>query len=597
MTAAFSDNDSVSVGDCEVRARIAGGFVSVHAREHDGRSIVEVTANNLSEASVLTLEWSLPNWDAVALWTARTDAERWLPVSFSGPWTVSALTSSPVGVLYAADNRNRLTFALSETLAAFDMQVGISGASARFFGRATFRAGAFQGRDKYTVSLSLDTRDGSVPNSLDAALAWWSSMLPPQLAAPAIARTAMYSTWYSLGQDVDSAAIERQAELAQAAGFGSIIIDDGWQTSDRIGGYSSCGDWEPDPVAFPDMASHVARVHEIGLSCLLWFALPFAGVTSEAYRQFQTMTLGYRTDLDTWVLDPRFPEVRTHLVERIARAVRLWGIDGVKIDFVDAFAMPAPEPTPAMDLDSVERAVVVLLDDLTRELTTARPDIMVEFRQSYVGPHLRSFANMIRVTDCAMDSTENRVHSLDLRLIGGATVVHSDMVMWHPEAPPHVAARQLIDILFSVPQISMRLEELSQAHRDMLEFWLSVFARYRTVLLGGRLSPSRPDLSYPMVRVDGDATTLVALYDAPFARLHDDPADTLVIVNGTVADQVVVSTSRHLGERAVVVQNCTGEAIGRMSLTLSSTPVVLTIPPSGIAVLVPQTDVLTNERV
>ncbi|WP_439593789.1 glycoside hydrolase family 36 protein [Microbacterium sp.] len=577
---------TLRVGDCEVIAEVSGGgFASARATENGVRSTIEITATGLSTDSILLLTWSVPNRDGVAAWTARTEAERWLPVSFSAPWSVSALTSSPIGALYAADDHNRLTFALSETLSAFDLRTGVSGASARFFGTATFGASAWQDRADYVVSLSLDVADAPIAQTLDAALRWWALSLPAQLEAPEVARIAMYSTWYSLGQTFDSGTIERQAELASAAGCGSIIVDDGWQTADRVGGYASCGDWDPDPDAFPAMASHVARVRALGVSYLLWFALPFVGSRSEAFTRFEPMMLGYRADLDTWVLDPRFPEVRAHLIDRIVRSVREWGIDGVKIDFIDAFAMPAPAPAAATDIGSVQDAVVRLLDDLTSELTAIRPDVMIEFRQTYVGPRLRSFANMLRVTDCAMDSTENRVHSLDLRLIAGATVVHSDMVMWHPEASPEVAARQLLDVLFCVPQISMRLDELSASHREMLRFWLSVFARYRTVLLGGRLSPSRADLSYPRVRADDDWTTFLALYDAPLAQLDEPPAQTIVLVNATVSDRVVLCASSYAGEHDLLVRDCLGHEHNRGSVTVSEQPVILAIPPSGLAVL------------
>lgn len=578
---------TLTIGDCEIVAEVAGpGTASAIIVEHGGRSTVNVSARGLGPDSLVTVRWSVPNRDGVGLWTARTEGERWLPVSFSEPWTVSALTSSPIGALYCARDRNLLTFALSETLEEFRLKTGVSGATARFFGEAYFAANTWRASDEYSVSLSLDTRDVPIARSLESAQKWWSRSLRPQLSAPPEARVAMYSTWYSLGQAFDSDIIEGEARLAAQSGCGAMIVDDGWQTADRIGGYSSCGDWEPDPATFPDMAAHVERVKSLGLRYLLWFAPPFVGAKSAAFARFESMVLGYRADLDTWVLDPRYPEVRAHIIDRVVRAVRLWGIDGVKIDFIDAFAMALPPEAAGTDGPSVEQAVVTLLDELTRELTAARPDVMMEFRQTYVGPRLRSFANMIRVTDCAMDSTENRVHSLDLRLIAGETVVHSDMVMWHPDAPPEVAARQLIDVLFSVPQISMQLGELSDEHRAMLHFWISIFAEYRSVLLGGRLLPSRPDLSYPSVRADDDSTTVIALYDAAFATFDEAPAETVLVVNGTVADRVVLCASSDLGEHDVVVRDCTGLEKSSGSVRLSPLPSVIEVPASGIAVLI-----------
>lgn len=470
--------------DLDCSADPPRGTVTVHTSEHsDGRIQLDVTANGFGSGHNLVLRWSVPCSDATALWTSRVEGERWLPVSFSEEYVVSAISGSPVAALYGADGGNRLTSALSETLRPVALKFGISGRSAELVAQARI---ALREEREYAVSLMLDTRLRPVTETLESVATWWAESGDAPLAAPASGASPMYSTWYSLGQSVDHDSVESEAGLAKEAGCTAVIVDDGWQTADAVGGYSSCGDWIPDPAKFGDMAQHVARVHQLGMKYLLWFALPFVGEKSVIYRRFADRTLGYRADLDTWVLDPRHPEVREYLVGTVVRAVADWQLDGIKIDFIDAFSLDSTAEAPAgSDFAHVEDAVDELLASLTAEVSGLNPEILIEFRQSYVGPRLRRYCNLLRVTDCAMDATENRVHSLDLRLLAERTLIHADMIMWHPAAPPAAAARQLLSVLFAVPQISVRLDRLDAEQSRTLKFWLQLFAAFRETLLHG----------------------------------------------------------------------------------------------------------------
>ena len=100
-----------------------------------------------------------------------------------------------------------------------------------------------------------------------------------------------------------------------------------------------------------------------------------------------------------------------------------------------------------------------------------KPDILLEFRQGYIGPNMRRFGNMFRVTDCPDDYLNNRVGVLDLRQIMGNSAVHSDMLMWHKDESPELIAVQIISILFGVMQYSARLDEIGEDAVKVSKFW------------------------------------------------------------------------------------------------------------------------------
>ena len=149
----------------------------------------------------------------------------------------------------------------------------------------------------------------------------------------------------------------------------------------------------------------------------------------------------------------------------------------MKLDFIDGFKVWDEDPAvrdnyAGRDCKNIFDAVTLLLEEVSQRLRSIRPDIMIEFRQNYVGPAIRKYGNMFRAADCPADPLSNRIRTLKLRLTSGNTAVHSDMIEWAMDSSVENVAYQIQNIFFSVPQISMRLEELPPEHRRMLKFQL-----------------------------------------------------------------------------------------------------------------------------
>ena len=407
----------------------------------EGVGLIEVTA---SAAATVRAEWRIPCVGATAYWTPDTNASRWLPPSWIAPRTVSLALGAPVASLIGADDRALCTAAAGETSAPVRVGAGVVEESGEF----EFTVEQDLTPDGPPLRLRIDLSGRHFAATLRAVTAWWAEGLDHPGIAPA-ARMPANSTWYTLHQNVDAAAVERQAALAAAIGCESIIVDDGWQTTDRARGYGHCGDWEPNPAAFPDPSAHVAEVHRLGLAYLLWYALPFIGRHNDAWDRFQGMILREEPHLDAAVLDPRHPEVRAYLVDKVSRAVEQWDMDGLKLDFIDRFAVTDPPPAPAgADRADVHEGVLQLLADLDTRLRRTRPDVIVEHRQPYVSPGLWPYATMVRATDCPLSPAENRQRTVDCRLVAGPLAVHADMIMWNSGESPVCVAVHLVNALF-----------------------------------------------------------------------------------------------------------------------------------------------------
>ncbi|MFC9399320.1 glycoside hydrolase family 36 protein [Streptomyces sp. NPDC057027] len=548
----------------------------------DGVALIEVRA---AEAVTVRAEWRVPCVGATAYWTPDTNASRWLPPSWIAPRTVSLALGAPVASLVGTDDRALCTAAAGETAAPVRVGAGVVEESGEF---------AFTVEQELTpagppLRVRIDLTGRHFATTVRAVADWWAEGAADHPGIAPAARMPAYSTWYSLHQNVDTATVERQAALAAAIGCESIIVDDGWQTSDRTRGYGHCGDWDPNPKAFPDLAAHVAEVHRLGLSYLLWYALPFIGRHNQAWDRFKGLILREEPHLDAAVLDPRHPEVRAYLIDKVSRAVEEWGMDGVKIDFVDRFAVTDPPPAPAgADHAEVHDGVRRLVADLDARLRRTRPDVIIEHRQPYVSPGLWPYATMVRATDCPLSPAENRQRTVDCRLTAGPLAVHADMIMWHSAETPEAVAVHLVNALFSVPQISVDLGAQTEDQLSTLRFWLDVFRRHADVLQQGALEPERPDLGYPLVRAHDARTTVIARYaPLPVTLPPRQPLTTpqTVLVANADSDAVVLIGVTEPERALALVQDCRGEILSETVLDLVAGVNPVHVPTGGLLTL------------
>lgn len=570
-----------------------GQFTLSTANVQAGVDLITIrwTADAPVTPPVLTLRWIHPACDIHASWHPAQDRNK----SFKADWMrvlrSNAATSAPVYSLFNAESRNRLTFAFSDALNTVLYAGGVREETAEFHCRIELFKEPVAPIAEYEATLLVDTRDVPYYVSLRGVSDWWSGMerYTPSYV-PDEARRPMYSTWYNMHQNVTAASIEAECRRAKELGMDAVIIDDGWQTGDNRRGYAYTGDWEPFGGKFPRMREHVDAIHALGMKVILWYSVPFVGKHSEAWTQYSDKLLRFNESHGAGTMDPRYPEVREYIIGKYEQAVREWDLDGFKLDFIDQFYTPelaTPSELPGRDIESIPEAVDVLLTESIRRLRAVKPDVMVEFRQPYIGPAMRKYGNMFRASDCPNDSIQNRVRTLDIRLICGATAAHADMIMWHPDEPVESAALQLLGLLFSVPQVSVTLEKLPEDHLRMLRYWLSFWQNNRDILLDGELEPMNPELLYPVVRAYKDSRALIATYYDKLVALKPTaglPQPTRwILVNGRLQQGLYVEVADSYGPVEIVLKTCSGDVTDTLRLDLQPGIHALAVPAAGTA--------------
>ena len=529
--------------------------------KEDGIHIVKLklTAPTAASPECVTLRWRLPSLNVKGVWKCggihdKRQQYDWELVHLKSRVSVDA----PVISVFGHDDANMITFACADAINLLEMNGLLREEDNCCYYHLTFFSERHPEITDYETEIRIDTRKIRYDRALQDTASWWetfSHLKPTHI--PPIAKMPLYSTWYNFHQDLDAEVLLEECKIAADIGYKLIILDDGWQTMDNNRGYDYTGDWQPD--RFPDMADFVRKVHATGLQFGLWYSVPFCGPKSKAYQRFKGKFL---TENHRWapVFDPRYPEVREYLINTYTTALKIWDLDAFKLDFIDDFKVYPETILTAedkRDYANVNEAVDRLLTDVMLSLKAIKPDIGIEFRQQYVGPTMRKFGNMFRAFDCPNDAVSNRIRVTDVKLLCGDSAAHSDPQTWHADEPTELAALQVLNPFFGVPQMSVLLKDLSAEHLAMVRFYTKYWNAHADIIMHGNFMAHNPLANYPLLRCDKNGHCIIGVYDDIGVDLGAEA--TTDILNAKLRDGVIVRVKEKEATYRLTIWNCKGE--------------------------------------
>ena len=537
-----------SVGDVTISSKDSAWKVEAKvASKGDIEEItIEMTAAEPTVPSLLKVEIMTPQLDAHHLWHSNRNNRTLL---WDSNYSSALAFTMPLYSFTNGNNLNRLTIATSEAKRNVKARVGFREEEAMLISHFSFFTETEAPISYYKTSILLDKREIFWADAVREGVAWIESKNDFKVCrVPEAAFEPLYSTWYQFHQQITDKEIEAECREAVKLGMKTIIVDDGWQTADNNRGYAYCGDWKVAPVRIKDMAAHVKRVQDMGMKYMLWYSVPFVGRYSDAYKQFEGKFL-YMRYRDVGVLDPRFPEVREYICATYERALREWNLDGFKLDFIDSFRIKGTDPAIAQnyagrDIKSVPEAVDRLMKDILSHLQAIKPDILIEFRQNYIGPAIRQYGNMFRASDCPGDMQINRMRIANLRLTSGTTAVHADMLEWNINEKPEVAARHILSALYGVVQYSVMLRDIPKGQFDMVKHWIEFSQKHRHTLLHSDFRPYHPENCFPILEAESKKERIITVYQEGVMVEAGAPDRDIYIINATGEEKPVVELQK-----------------------------------------------------
>lgn len=532
-----------------------------------------------------SLKWQTPSHDIAGVWNPIFNNDHVIPADWSSKKLDSMLTrNAPVYTLFGHDDVNRYTVAVSDAVNLVNLSARVREEDSMIYHQLEFLSEKHKTVQEYSVQIRIDTRQVPFYTSLSDVASWWAAMAEyAPTHVPEIATEPMYSTWYSYHQSIKHEELVAEARIAASLGYKAIIVDDGWQTNDSNRGYAYTGDWKPERLT--NIEQFVKDIHALDMKALLWYSIPFVGEKADVAERFQGKYLSHSKGLETYVLDPRYPEVRQYLIDHYVQAIDVWKWDGLKLDFIDQFRTNKDtvlEVADGRDYASVYEAVDRLMTDLIVTLKKINPEVMIEFRQRYIGPAMRKYGNMFRATDIPNGAKTNRRRIVDLRLLSGDTAIHSDMLMWHYDEPVEIAALQLLNIFHSVPQLSVRLADLPKSHLNMVTYYTQYWKDNKDVLLNGAFEPSGIFENYPLIDSRNGNKQIVALYDDLYVEIGDGMLTKADIINAKKSESVIVKFAPSWHKIKVTITDSQGKVVDRKSMSLSGSLFEFTVPVAGV---------------
>lgn len=475
----------------------------------------------------------------------------------------------PVAMLVNRADINRLSVTCSEQVLPVEVHCGAYEEQHAVVSAFGFHLSG----TRREVEFRLDLREISFVEAMKEHTFWLDSFFKDLYPRLESAEQPVYSTWYSFHQNISDRKIENEALFFKEIGFSNLIVDDGWQTEDDRRGYAFCGDWNPACSRFDSFTHHIQKLQEAGLNYFLWLSVPFVGPQSAQWENMKDHLLYFDQENNAGVVDIRSKTVQNFLISKYCELVSEYGLNGLKLDFLDQFILKDADFWVQAE---IQLAVESFLIRLKEALLKIEPALLIEFRQRYIGPAMKRFASLFRAHDCPMDPVMNRVHTIDLRLTSAPSIVHSDMIIWNPEESVETAALNLINVLFSVPQISICHKQYPASHLKMIQFWMNYWLENRDLLLGNSFNASRADLQYSYACVSGLDKTIAVIYEPlPFTLYFDQ--QEIHIINATLQDFVVVD-SQEKNKISCEIVDCCGKPFSNKKVVIDKGISVLKIP-------------------
>lgn len=532
-----------------------------------------------------SMEFSLifPLKEISRYWHPANNGVDSLPNLWTEPMEISTNYSMPIFVFFNELGENRLTISLNETVRKVEVSIGVHEESASMIASFTFP----EGLSSEKLMVYLDGKQRPFFQSVVASRTWLYEQKEYQLLPyNEAAFKPVYSTWYSYHQALTQASIENQSQDFEKYHLETLILDDGWQTDDNSRRYAFAGDWEIAQSKFPTMADHVAKIKAQGVKYMVWVTLPYIGEQTEAFSRFEDKFLYFDAYQKAGILDPRYPDVRAYLVEKLVTLVKELNLDGLKIDFVDSFKEIDTKKSADMDMMNLAESINILLAEITATCLADNPKFLVEFREDYYGPNMVQYCNIMRVKDCPNDFNKNRVGLTNIRLLAPSVAPHGDMLLFHLDDHLASISLQFLNCLYGVVQLSVDLTKLSPEQKEMIAFWLDYQMKNQEVLLHQEFMALNPHLGYNFLVAGSNEKRILTTYQTDQV-IHLDKsfkAKQVDIVNATLSDYLMIATDDFFEEVAFEIFDLKGQKLDQGQLKLTAIQKIA-VPACGLLVL------------
>jgi alpha-galactosidase len=322
----------------------------------------------------------------------------------------------------------------------------------------------------------------------------------------------VYSTWYPMHRGIPLENISRELDSLRTFGFKSILIDDSWRSLVKLK-VDTVYDYEKADLK--NLKLLIEKSNAMDMKLYLWYSLPFMGGNPVITKKFKGKYLRYKDPQQIYVLDPRYLDVRNHLVSTYYNFYKDWLFDGIWFDFINNFYPDEPivvSEDLGRDFTDVQLAVDSLMAGMVSRLQSVNPNVFMGQEFNPVGPDQNHDRNFI-VGFVGVDGTKLiREKMVNNRILYGRYTPFMEIMGIHPRDKSEDVARKFQSIMFGNPHLSFFTTTLPDDAKQTIRFWLNYWKENHEVLMESDFEPQKVANMYPIIKVKGDEKIIYALY-------------------------------------------------------------------------------------
>lgn len=411
----------------------------------------------------------------------------------------------------------------------------------------------------YQAEVLVDFRNIHFSKAIYDASSWFlADEFKQGVASIDTTNVPVFSTWYPMHRNIPLENITRELDSLRTFNFKSVLVDDGWQSLVKMKIDTS---YAYEEESYKTMNLFKQKCSEMGLPLYLWYSIPFMGGNPVVLKKFEGKYIRYRAPRQMYVLDPRYAEVRKHLVSTYANFLNEWQFDGYWFDFLKGFYPregAVIEQDNGRDFVSIQLAVDTLYADMEARLKGIKPDIFMGQKFSVVGPNLVSYQNFLTGFVGVENARIVREKMVNNRLLYGKYTPFMEVVAINSREKADEIARKIQSVLFGNPYLSFYITTLPQESKQTIRFWLDYWQQNYKVIFEGSFEPMQVSRFYPVVKVENEQKIIYMLYEDYTINLPivlDSPID---VINSKATEPVRFLLSKPGVQYNYEIFNCKG---------------------------------------
>jgi alpha-galactosidase len=411
----------------------------------------------------------------------------------------------------------------------------------------------------YQAEVLVDFRNIHFSKAIYDASSWFlSDEFKLGVASVDTTNVPVFSTWYPMHRNIPLENITKELDSLRTFNFKSVLVDDGWQALVKMKIDTS---YAYEESSYKTMNLFKQKCVEMGLPLYLWYSIPFMGGNPVILKKFEGKYIRYRAPRQMYVLDPRYADVRQHLVSTYANFLTEWQFDGYWFDFLKGFYPKEGaviEQDKGRDFVSIQLAVDTLYSDMERRLKAIKPNIFMGQKFPIVGPNLVSYQNFLTGFVGVENCQVVREKMVNNRLLYGKYTPFMEVVAFNPRETPVDIARKLQSVLFGNPYLSFFITTMPLESKQTIRFWLDYWRKNYKVIFEGDFEPLQVSRFYPVIKVENEQKAIYMLYEDYTINLPIALNSTIDVINSKITESIHFLMSKTGSQYNYEIFNCLG---------------------------------------